>query len=492
MLGYLACSAGEMSSRSPWIEVGLLLLLLSVPILLQWHHLLLILVWNLPVTIFFLPGSPGIWLPMLSVSLGISLLQRAMSPEQRFIPAPQITWPLLCMTFVVLFTAKFTGGIGLRALGDPVMGGKKYVFLLAGILGFFALSARRIPLHLANRYVALFFLSGCIALLGDIIIFLPSKFYYLYLFFPPDMYTLTGSTSTMRFGGASGLALAVLPFMLARYGLDGIFQVYKPWRPAVFLAVCLLGLFGGFRGLLLNIVMLLAVQFCLEGKYRTKMLPIVASLGVLGLAICLPMSDRMPSAVQRAISFLPVKIDPAVKADADASLTWHVDLWKGLLPQVPSHLLLGKGYAISQTDFLAMGVTAIRSIDPGEQALALSSDYHNGPLSVILPFGIWGAIAFLWFSFAGIWALHRNYRYGDPALQSINTLLFALFVAKFIAFFVTSGGLSADMVTFAGYVGLSVSLNGGISRPTPQPEATPAQISGRLPVRPRFQPAFPK
>src|SRR6516164_3901335 len=86
MLGYLACSAGEMSSRSPWIEVGLLLLMLSVPILLQWHHLLLICVWNLPVTIFFLPGSPGLWLPMLGVSLGISLLQRAMSQERRFVP----------------------------------------------------------------------------------------------------------------------------------------------------------------------------------------------------------------------------------------------------------------------------------------------------------------------------------------------------------------------------------------------------------------------
>ena len=165
-------------------EFGVLALILSAPILLRWHHPLLVLSWNLPLVIFFLPGRPPMYLAMVFLSLGISVLQRAMNKNMRFIAAPQITMPLLCMAAVVLVTAKLTGGIGLHALGDPVMGGKKYVFLLAGILGYFALTAQRISPHQAGLYVALFFLSSCIAVMGDSIAFIPSSFYFIFLVVP--------------------------------------------------------------------------------------------------------------------------------------------------------------------------------------------------------------------------------------------------------------------------------------------------------------------
>ena len=64
------------------------------------------------------------------------------------------------------------------------MGGKKYVFLLAGILGFFALTARRIPPHQAGLYVALFFLGGCVSVMGDLIAFIPRSFYFHLFVFP--------------------------------------------------------------------------------------------------------------------------------------------------------------------------------------------------------------------------------------------------------------------------------------------------------------------
>jgi hypothetical protein len=180
-----------------------------------------------------------------------------------------------------------------------------------------------------------------------------------------------------------------------------------------------------------------------------------------------------------------------MRADAQASMDWRIEMWKGLLPQVPSHLLLGKGYAISQADYQMMGRSAsLHSIDVGEQALALSGDYHNGPLSVILPFGIWGVIAFLWFLIAGVWALHHNRRYGDPALQTVNTLLLAAFLTKVVFFFVIFGSLSSDILGFAGYLGLSVSLNGGICRPARAPAVTPAGHPESIPERQRLFPAF--
>ena len=109
---------------------------------------------------------------------------------------------------------------------------------------------------------------------------------------------------------------------------------------------------------------------------------------------------------------------------ADVSTQWRVDMWKALLPQIPPHLLLGKGYAISVEDFQMMGNdTSFHAVDASQEGLALAGDYHSGPLSVIIPFGIWGAMAFLWLLIAVAWAMYCNYRHGDESLRTINTYM---------------------------------------------------------------------
>ena len=87
-------------------------------------------------------------------------------------------------------------------------------------------------------------------------------------------------------------------------------------------------------------------------------------------------------------------------------------------------------------------------------------NYHNGPLSILIPFGIYGAIAFVWFLVAGLRVLHRNWKLGDPALRTVNALLLAAFAARVVFFFFIFGSLHSDMVVFAGLLGLSVALNG--------------------------------
>jgi hypothetical protein len=492
VVGYVAVSTVNAPNYSNFVVFGVLALILAAPILLRWHHPLLFLSWNMLLVVFFLPGKPPVFLPMLVLSFGISVLQRAMNKEMRFIPAPQITLPLLCLGVVALVTAKMTGGFGFHSLGNQVMGGKKYAFLLAGIVGYFALTARRIPPERAGLYVALFFLGGCVAIMGDLIAVVPPPLYFIFWFFPPDTYAYdSGLGSNLRFTGVSTMSTAVFAFMLARYGINGIFREGKPWRAVVFILFVIVSFFGGFRSVLLNYALLFTILFFLEGLHRTKMLPILAFAGLLAGVICVPMANRLPNSFQRVLSFLPVNVDPAVRGEAQGSLDWRIEMWMALLPQVPQHLLLGKGYAISREDYQMMGTdTAFHTYDPAEQGLALAGDYHSGPLSVILPFGLWGVIAFVWFLTAGLWALHRNRRYGDPALHTINTFLFGAFLAHTIAFIFIFGALSGDVAVFAGYLGLSISLNGGICRPAREPAATPAAAPVRIPVRPRLRPSF--
>ncbi|HUA68265.1 MAG TPA: hypothetical protein VMA13_06930, partial [Candidatus Saccharimonadales bacterium] len=424
-LGYLLATP---LSYSQLVIYGLVTLILVFPILLRWHYPLLLLSWNLTVVVFFLPGHPSLCLLMIAMSLGISVLQQLISRGGRFISVPQITLPLFGILVVIAFTAELTGW-GLRSFGSEVYGGKKYVYLVGGILGYFALSAQQIPLQRKNLYLGLFFLGGITAFIGDIFPWLPKWTYFIYAAFTYNGYfyfstnTLEGESA--RFTGAVGTSLAVIFYMLARYGFRGIFLAGKPWRWVILLIFPIYGLLGGFRGFVVMVGLTFAILFFLQGMHRTRLFPIFILTGFLGGLALIPLAPHLPYTFQRALAFLPLKIDPVARADAQESLDWRLQMWDALMPQVPQYLLLGKGYVISPLDYdFVMGPEAsIHTAFAQNQGLALAEDFHNGPLSIIIPFGIWGAIVFLWFLFAGIRVLYANYRYGDPELQTANSFL---------------------------------------------------------------------
>ena len=74
-IGYLLANPQDYATLALY---GTLALLLLTPLLLRWHHWLLLLSWNLALNLFFLKGSPAPWLLMTGMSLGISILQRAL------------------------------------------------------------------------------------------------------------------------------------------------------------------------------------------------------------------------------------------------------------------------------------------------------------------------------------------------------------------------------------------------------------------------------
>ncbi len=154
--------------------------------------------------------------------------------------------------------------------------------------------------------------------------------------------------------------------------------------------------------------------------------------------------------------------------------------------------MLGKGYAFSAETFnesMGLDATFRNNIDASQGALALSSDFHSGPLSVVISFGLWGVLAWLWYWAAGFWVVWRNYRNGDPELRHINLYLFAAFVAKCFEFLFIIGDLVGDVGGFACLIGLSIAINHGVMRPRPVPRANPAASNPPLPfpARPAFQ-----
>jgi hypothetical protein len=474
-LGYLLATPFDLTTVS---MVGIILVILTIPLFLRWHHAWLIASWNSMAVVFVLPGRPQIWVCMAGISFAIAVLQFTINRNLKFLHVPSLTRPLLFLTAVVLVTARLTGGIGLRAFGSAVYGGKYYVLILAAVIGYFALTSRPIPPKKGLLYATLFFLGFGTSGIGELSRVLPSSFNFLFLVFPllkaPGSATdVVGPTGDVlgRLTGLGWMGTALFTVLLARYGLRGVFfEPGKPWRPVLFAISVVAGLTGGFRSTLITFIMTLGMLFYLERLYRTRLMPLaMLSLVLLGTLVTV-FADRMPMPIQRSMAFLPVNIDPVARLNAQASSEWRLKVWRDVLPQVPQYLILGKGYGFSGSDLALVKIS-----ERGQSNLEsteLVGDYHNGPLSVLIPFGLFGLAGFVWFVWAGLRVAYQNYQFGDPAYRHINAFIFASLVVKLVFFLLVFGAFPSDIGAMVGLIGLSVALNAGVAKPAfvPQPK----------------------
>jgi O-antigen ligase len=217
---------------------------------------------------------------------------------------------------------------------------------------------------------------------------------------------------------------------------------------------------------------------------RTRLGAFLLIGGLAASALMFPFVNKMPLPIQRCLAFIPgVPVTQSAKVDAMNSTIWRVEMWQVLLGEVPKYLVLGKGYAINAADLYLAGQAERRGLVKGYEVSILAGAYHSGPLSVIIPFGIFGVIGFLWLLGAGLWVLYRNYRYGDPEMRLINTFLFAYFAMRVIVFFFIFGALDSELAKFTAILGLSVAINRGVRKPVQEPVKQVAGLS--------LQPASP-
>jgi hypothetical protein len=464
ILGYLVSSPDGFTLS----VIGTLLFFFALPLFLKWHHTLLIVFWFSAFFANFLPGHPDFWLAFAALSFGISFLNHVMF-QKRFLRAPVLTVPLLFLAAVVLGTSWYRGGIGLRALGGAAYGGKYYIYIYGAILGYFALTARQIPILKSRRMAGLFFISGTSSALSNLIYMLGPAFYILFYLVPTGAASVQAASentlsSMNRIQGLATPGTAALCFLLALYGIRGLFDWTRPWR---FVFLCLIfaaASFSGFRSSIMLLLLIFAFQFYFEGLLRTHFLPIIVGLAICGFIPILFFANSMPASVQRAISFLPVNVDSEVLVDAKGTSEWRLHMWAEVLKEVPKYLIVGKGYSINPADLFQVN-EAVRVGAVSEfEGFMLGGDYHSGPLSVIVPFGILGVIGFLWVLIAGFRVLSWNHRFGDARLRLINSVLLSYYLANVVQFLFIFGAFSAQLYWFLGACGFSVSLNGGVRR----------------------------
>lgn len=462
LLGYVLAEPFESTSLTVFLIIAAVLI---VPVLMRWYHPLLILSWNMTLYVAYLPGSPQFWAVMSFMGLFFAVLNRSVNPEFRFAHVPAITLPLLALMLVVIVTAMASGGIGFRVLGSQTVGGSNYFYLVAAAAGYFALSSRAIRQHRVILCLAMFFLPGVTAIIGRLAQAAGPGASFLFPFFPPDTdpnaleLVQSFELGTTRVNGMMVMGIAIFSWVLARHGIAGVFSFTRPWRMAILLAAVIFGTFGGFRSAVVLMATTFLILFTLEKLWWTRIFLILVLGLTLGGALLVGFADKLPLAVQRSLSFLPLEIDPMTRESAEGSTQWRVDMWKAMLPQVPQYFFRGKGYNVSGDELFKSQESMFRGLEAQWASAAMVGDYHNGPLSVLIPFGIWGFIAFVWLLAAGARFLYTNFRDGAPGLRRINAYLLALFVARILFFVFVFGTLRADLYHFMGILGLSVALN---------------------------------
>ncbi len=461
--------------------IAFVLFCLALPLVIRWHHALLIVCWNSAFMLGFVPGQPRLWLLLAGLAFAVAAVNHVTGLKP-FLRAPELTKPILFFLVVILVTARLRGGLGSRVLGGTGYGGKNYIFLLAAIIGYFALTAQRIPIAKSQRMVKWFFLSSWTFVLSNLIFALGPAFYVLYNVISSEVVGSQvaveyGQGGVERFDGMGPAATGLLCFILARWGIRGTLEWSKPWRLCIFAVALVAGLFSGFRSQIGFLGILFLVQFVIEGLWKTALTPLFFLVGALCLTPMLIFAPKLPEAVQRSLAvflpILPVNIDPTVRLDAVNSSEWRVEMWKAVLPDVPKYLLLGKGYSLDPVDLYLTSEATRSGVLPSYDLSIVAGDYHNGPLSVIIPFGIFGAIAVLWLMAAGVKVLYWNSRYGDARLKLVNMALLSYFIALCLFFFFVVGAISSQLYVFLGILGLSVSLNGGVCRKPALARVTP-------------------
>jgi hypothetical protein len=456
--------------------LALVLMVLMVPALMRSHYAVLIASWNATIIVFFLPGQPLLGTVMSMLSLGMFLINRTLRQKTSMLVTPSITWPLMFLLLVVVVTAKLTGGISSRALGGETWGGRRYLLLFGAIAGYYALISQAIPKERRQLYAGLFFLSGVTAVVSDLVYAAGPSFYFLYLVFPSHLASLQvlSQENLMRLSGFTWASQMAVYFMLARYGLRGVFDFTRPWRVVFFFTLVAVGTLGGFRSALILTGIVFITLFIVEGLVWTRFFPAAVLSTLLLGAFLVAFVDRLPLAVQRSLSFLPIEIDPIAKMDAMGTLDWRLQMWKTLVPEVPKYFLLGKGFAFSGTDYMLTQEAIKRGFFTSFEDTLVSGNYHNGILTILIPFGIFGLVGFGWFCTAALRILYANFRHGDLEIRNVNTFLLAFFIARLFFYFVFYGQFDLDFNIFTGVIGLSIALNSGIAKPSTSRSTEPA------------------
>jgi hypothetical protein len=375
---------------------------------------------------------------------------------------PASRWDLtrisfFCWAAVILMTMAMRG-TGIRQFGSSLWGGKNYIILLSMLL-FVAVIPQSVRLSRKQWLgipVMMAFLP-VIPLLADLLYILSGgKLYFLYYIFKPAggvaeaTTTLLDEQSGWRIQGTSRIDLLILLlFVMPRLGRT---PHGKLAAAIIFVAALALSSMGGFRGALLGGVGVTLFYAWFRAPNRRMLICAALLAGFAGLVAVAHFAARyLPSPVQRVLTIVPfARVEPIVEIDAIHSARWRFQIWETVLQtEVRPHLIVGRGFCFDPNRLIPQYGTFVDEWSETQNNVT-NTNFHSGPLSSLVLFGLPGFISLLVFMLSSSFKHLRIHRleWHDPMLRHIHFVFLCYHLYSTISFYLIYGDLSIWMTRY--------------------------------------------
>jgi hypothetical protein len=352
---------------------------------------------------------------------------------------------------VVLMTM-YVRGFGVRMLGGESWGGARYFHLLIG-LAFYPVSDSIVLTRKQWRIaIILYFVAGLLPSLAECVYLLSGgSMYKLYYFVKAEGVSALGSLSALhegremvRFQTSKYVALLFV-LAISLYPFRGKYRVII--IGSAVLAFAFAGLSGHRSTVVYLLLLIPAVMYFSSRRVPVGILGAYAGLLLVALVYLRFAGTTLPMASQRAFSVMPfARISSDARLSAEATTQWRIDLWRQLLRYVPRYWLIGRGFAF---DPGVIGSTGGRIGHTVEYAIA-THNYHSGPLSLLIDFGVFGFV-FASAIIAG-GAVHHvrllSARWNDPGLSRMHRVILASYCVNVFRFYCIHGDAAGSMIAF--------------------------------------------
>jgi hypothetical protein len=299
--------------------------------------------------------------------------------------------------------------VGVNALHSELVGGRPYISILLALVGYYILSMSRLNVNQSRMFTIAFII--CTILPGSLIVlseFVPGSSKILYPFYSSvnvEVFRVTPIDPTAqseRITSLSQITKPTVQALCAYFPPATLINPMYPWRFTLFITCLIMTGLSGFRNHILAIGAFLSISSYLRRQYAGWIAVFVAAIFAVIIAASLQQAGfKLPFAVQRSLSFLPLDWDAKAVADAEGTVEWRVDMWKAAWesPIYMRNKVLGDGFGFTRLEMMIMsdmelGIGKILGTQDTFEGHLIRGSFHNGPLSAIKFVGFVGLLFF--------------------------------------------------------------------------------------------------
>lgn len=337
--------------------------------------------------------------------------------------------------FIIVVTI-FYRGIGLGILNKTQSGGSFYFNLISCFLFWKCCTVVNID---ARKVIRVIILMMAIAFLSTVIYLLID----LKMISNPPFFLITREVSAYS---SFGVARIFSMSNFALYGFLMFLTIYAVRLKGKIGYLCIsiilvlffiIGTYSGHRIIGVQLLLMGIIYFLIDKNFKKgKKTFLVGGGGLIGIILLYLIVNHiqsLPLVMQRSLSFLP----GIENKDALGTSEWRIFVWMlALKHELPQYWLMGRGFSIGaefNPNIFGVSNHFLSSLD--------SFNYHNGPITAAICFGIPGLILFsliIVMSFIRFQS-YLNKIWSSFQLYNIFKVVYMWYISTIILFFVVYG-----------------------------------------------------